>query len=118
MFQVWSYSVSHGQLLLRSPPSEPTLETNLEILFGDVTAMQVRAVYDQMRLRAATSDEVFEIMKSHGGGSNPDTQFVLLGDDLHMGWVVCSRVVVAENTLKYWQPPELTTSREVGRDSG
>jgi hypothetical protein len=66
-----------------------------------------------MQVRAAVPDEVDRIKANYDGLAYADTQFVVLGDGLHMGWVVCSRVDVAENDLEYWQPAEFAVDREV-----
>jgi hypothetical protein len=50
-FQVWAYTVSHGQLLLRSP-SDKEYRTQVDVLFKNVSAMLVRDSYPRVRVRA------------------------------------------------------------------
>lgn len=45
MFQIWSYSVGHGQLLLRSTKS-PDRPTQIDILFTDVAAICIPTTFD------------------------------------------------------------------------
>lgn len=39
-FQLWEYRVSHGLMLIRSP-STPERECNIDIVFADVTFLQI-----------------------------------------------------------------------------
>src|SRR5215472_14871400 len=55
-FEVWLYSVSHGQLLLRSNRSEK-FSTRIDVLFKDVAAMALPTVFDGLSVAEAVTDE-------------------------------------------------------------
>src|SRR5262249_4398796 len=59
-FQVWLYTVSLRQLLLRSNRSE-THATRIDIHFMDVEAIQLPTIFDGLVLAEASQDEVLEL---------------------------------------------------------
>lgn len=48
-FQWWSYTVSHGQLLLRSTPST-TRATQVDVLFKDVSSVSLPTTSDDLEV--------------------------------------------------------------------
>jgi hypothetical protein len=48
-FQMWSYIVSHSQLLLRSPKA-PGLPTRIEVLFKDVSLIHLETSLDGLSI--------------------------------------------------------------------
>lgn len=65
-FLLWAYTVSHGQLLLRSVgrpdlPGEP--ETTIDLLFKPATVLKIRDDYRGLAIRCATAAET-EIVKA------------------------------------------------------
>jgi hypothetical protein len=46
-FQVWAYTVGHGQLLLRSPKSE-LLTTRIDLAFKDVGAIKLPTYFSSL----------------------------------------------------------------------
>lgn len=48
-FRLWKYSVSHGQLLLRSP-SGPEHRTCVDVLFKVVRSISIETEYDGLRV--------------------------------------------------------------------
>ncbi|MFE7570664.1 hypothetical protein ACFU76_27505 [Streptomyces sp. NPDC057539] len=78
-FLLWAYTVSHGQLLLRSVgrsdlPGEP--ETTIDLLFKPATVLKIRDDYRGLAIRCATTAES-EIIKAE----NPSVTF---GRDDHV----------------------------------
>src|SRR6187402_1389007 len=59
-FQIWLYSVSHGQLLLRSNRSD-VFTTRVDMLFKDVAAMHLPAMFDGLSLAEASADEARDL---------------------------------------------------------
>lgn len=55
-FRPWAYSVSHGQLLLRSSAGHDH-ETTIDLLFTPVEAIKIRDGYDGLVVRRATAEE-------------------------------------------------------------
>jgi hypothetical protein len=107
-FQVWAYTASLGRLLLRSlKGQEPGQLTSVEIMFQNVRAMQVRSAYSALQLRDATQSEIEELLRHLDKPPVPPTRFIVLGEDLYRGWVICGAVAVAENELDYTNMAEL-----------
>jgi hypothetical protein len=48
-FQIWSYTVSHGQLLLRSTRS-PERATQIDVLFKNVSALSLSTTFDGLEV--------------------------------------------------------------------
>jgi hypothetical protein len=56
-FQMWAYSVSHSQLLIRSAKSKENPE-NIDVAFFGVTLMDVPSGFIGLTVEDASSDEV------------------------------------------------------------
>ncbi|MQY07261.1 hypothetical protein [Actinomadura macrotermitis] len=67
-FQLWAYSVSHSQLLLRSNAGEDrqgcSHETTIEVMFKPVTTVKIRDAYNGLAIRCATPEEAERIKTS------------------------------------------------------
>ena len=115
-FQVWLYSPSMSRLALRSFPDSTRDELgSIEVMFQGVEAMQLRTVRDGLVLRDATDAEAEAIGESVGGRPlSAKRRFVVLGERLRDGWVVCAWLAVAENDLDYSYMPELVAEIGLG----
>ncbi|MEU0480297.1 hypothetical protein ABZ260_14075 [Streptosporangium sp. NPDC006013] len=64
-FQLWGYTVSHGQLLLRSTAGPDRQgrkhETTIEVLFKPINAAKIRDSYDGLVVRRATDQEADQV---------------------------------------------------------
>jgi hypothetical protein len=58
-FVVFSYSASHGLLLLRSPKANPT-PTRVDVLIQDVRAIEIRSWFDGIEILEVQSDYLRE----------------------------------------------------------
>ncbi len=56
-FQVWAYSVSHGQLLIRSPKSIETPE-NVDVAFFGVAMMELPAGFLGLKIEDASDQDI------------------------------------------------------------
>lgn len=56
-FQVWSYTTSHGQLLLRRTKSNE-YPTRIDVYFKNVAYMQLATVFDELHVTEATPESV------------------------------------------------------------
>jgi hypothetical protein len=63
MVQVWSYTASHGQLLLRATKDRDN-PTRVDVLFKGVGAMQLPSVMQSLTVREAEPAEREEILGS------------------------------------------------------
>ena len=72
-FQLWRYTVSHGQLLLRSTKSSSE-KTRIDILFKDVISLNLKSLLDGLRIETDVhgtsngSSRVFRIESSEFNG--------------------------------------------------
>jgi hypothetical protein len=78
-FQVWAYTVSHRQLLLRSPKSAE-LPTRVDILFKDVRAMTLHPHISTVRLELASDAEAAEL-SSHLKLTNVRTNIYVIAHE-------------------------------------
>jgi hypothetical protein len=76
-FQLWAQTVSHGQLLFRSPRSSHH-PTRVEVLFKPVGAQKVRADYDGLIIRCAANAEAADSLNPRVRGSSPSRPFTVM----------------------------------------
>ncbi|WP_410877243.1 hypothetical protein [Nocardia sp. A7] len=103
-FSLWAYTVSHGQLLLRSPSGASWLgdryDTTIDVLFKPVKAMRLQDRYDGLVIRCATEEEA-----ATAKADIPerwlfsDDRVVVLEGDGAAGHVVCKAVGWCEGVL-------------------
>ena len=65
-FQWWSYTVSHGQLLLRSPPSQ-TRTTQVDVLFKNVSSLSLPTTLDDLEVIDGENSKLSTIVGPVGG---------------------------------------------------
>src|SRR5579863_6293854 len=109
-FQLWLYTASLGRVVLRSFRRDEGPATSIEVMFQDVKAMQLRQGWEKLTLRTATDEEAGVILGSTSGPwAAWQPQFIVLGEGLQQGWVVCGAFGTAENDLDYTYMPELVS---------
>ncbi|WP_328414580.1 hypothetical protein OG470_20565 [Micromonospora sp. NBC_00389] len=91
-FRLWAQTVSHGQLLLRSPRSSDH-PTRIDVLFKPVSAQKVRWIYDGLVIRCPSGVEQERIQQQMPGGLRgmDDRVFALETAD-SLDWVVAMAV--------------------------
>ncbi|MCB1013680.1 MAG: hypothetical protein KDB10_00990 [Acidimicrobiales bacterium] len=116
MVQLWSYTASHSQLLLRATKDRDHA-TRVDVLFKGVGAMQLPSVMAALTVREAEPDERQAILSSTSVDM-PDERrcFVLEGPDFR-GWVVAGAMVSTEDEGEYFEPSPLL-DRLVGGSGG
>ena len=102
-FQVWAYTVSHGQLLLRSTKSQST-PTRIDILFKDTAAMCLPAAFDNLILSRAQANDLG--LDAATAATTGKTVYRLKGTNFD-GFVVAGAVVVHEDDREYDEPSEI-----------
>ncbi|GAB3090424.1 hypothetical protein [Micromonospora schwarzwaldensis] len=91
-FQLWAQTVSHGQLLLRSPRSADH-PTRIDVLFKPVSAQKIRRIYDGLVIRCPSSEEQDHIEQQMAGGSlDMDDRLFALETADSLDWVVAMAV--------------------------
>ncbi|GAB3932180.1 hypothetical protein [Micromonospora vulcania] len=102
-FQLWSYSVSHSQLLLRANrmPQGDQLPTTIEVLFKPVKAVQIQEAYLGLVIRCATEEESARILDgvSDYGYRSHEARVLLLESEGATGYVVTSAVGWREGVM-------------------
>jgi hypothetical protein len=104
-FQLWRYSVSHGQLLFRSTAGDGR-RTRVDVLFTNVSAMLVRASYDRLVIRSARPDEEVRINEATGEPAGPHARYYVI-DGEPLSFVVAGAVASAEDEGGYAEPSTL-----------
>ena len=107
MFQVWSYTVSHGQLLFRSTKSDDS-PTRIDILFKNVDAMNVARRFDGLSIRDATAEERLSAARGSDVELDDPNQRLWIVESLGFrGHVAAGVVLVHEADAEYDEPSAL-----------
>jgi hypothetical protein len=107
-FQLWTCSVSHGQLLLRSPKSEAH-PTRCEIFFKDVVRVDLPVLMDEVEVDVAADVDVPAFVLELGGHERWARPVYRVRGRGFVGYVVASRVWCAEDDGEYHTPSSLFT---------
>ncbi|MBM6402650.1 hypothetical protein JQN72_00115 [Phycicoccus sp. CSK15P-2] len=78
-FQLWLYSVSHAQLLLRSTKGR-NADSRVDVLFKGVAALNLPTSFDGLRVREATPGH-FDVSGANWQGSIEALAFFAAEDD-------------------------------------
>ncbi|MBQ0980462.1 hypothetical protein [Micromonospora sp. M61] len=111
-FSLWSYSATHGQLLLRAdqlPGVEGRLPTTIEVLFSPVEAMRMQSDYRGLVLRCATEDEAARVARDTSHHSPENARVLILESEGVTGYVVTLGVGWSEGALSYLEPSLFNT---------
>ena len=107
VFQVWSYTVGMGRLLLRSPKS-PGAVTRVDVLFQNVKALKLPTRLEGLSVRSPTDEELRAIETDAGFREDGNTQVFVVEGKNYTGYVVAGVVVAREDTGEYGDPSTLT----------
>ena len=108
-FQLWSYSVSHRQLLLRSVKTN-SIATRVDVLFKNVFSINLPTVIEELRVAEADPHSARAILQSSSHEEDlpvRDTRVFLLTGNGWNGVIVAGYVGVAEDTGDYDDPSSL-----------
>ena len=100
-FQVWQYSVSHGQLLLRSTKSQEH-QTQVDILFKDVIMMQLPTLFRDLAIWEISTDEFNSLELSTGLYTTDGLRCFRLEGDNWQGVVVAGTIAWTEDQSEHW----------------
>lgn len=105
-FQIWTYTVSHRQLLLRSTRDDRHA-TRCDILFKNVARIDLPAMIDDLEIEAAAEGEIPASVLQLGADERWDrTVFRIRGRNC-VGYVVAGVVACAEDEGEYYVPSSL-----------
>jgi hypothetical protein len=106
IFQVWAYTVSHGQLLLRSTKTE-TFPTRVEVLFKDVKALQLPTLLDGLVVTEADAESAQRI-EAHTGLTGREGAIVYgIRTSRGVGHVVAGALFTDEDFGEHFEPSSL-----------
>jgi len=91
IFQMWYYTVSHGQMLLRSVGSEK--QYNIDIYFGDVSYIEMPTSINKIEILETTQEDIDYIRQKIGG---IDDIITVLLSDSHKYYIVSSIYIVID----------------------
>jgi hypothetical protein len=102
-FQLWSYTVSHGQLLLRSV-KYAGYETRIDVLFKDVGFISLPAAFWGLRIYRTNLDMLRRVADMRFQYS--DTAFRITTNDGN-GYIAAASVAFHEDRGEYDEPSAL-----------
>jgi hypothetical protein len=106
VFQVWSYTVGMGRLLLRSTKT-PTFGTRIDVLLQNVTLISIPTLLEGLSVRAPDVGELPEIRDSAGAIAENETRVFIFEGASYSGYVVAGVMVIHEDEGEYHEPSEL-----------
>lgn len=106
VFQVWSYTVGMGRLLLRSPKSSGAT-TRVDVLFQNVKALKLPTRLEGLSVRSPGDEELQSIEDDAGFLVDENTRIFVVEGTNYTGYVVAGVVVAQEDTGDYSDPSAL-----------
>jgi hypothetical protein len=103
-FQVWSYTTSHGQLLLRSSKSI-NYNSRFDVLFKDVAYICIPAVFNCLKVIELDGDPEVSIML--GDLSLHDRTIFRIAGEGYSGYIVAGAIFWNEDQGEYDEPSPL-----------
>jgi hypothetical protein len=104
LFQVWSYSVSHSELLLRSTKSSHDT-TRVDVLYKGVKEMSLRVSSPKLQIAKASHEEIerLQTLLHRPLGSSDAAVFIIKEGDF-LGYVVALTCFLHEDSRGYNDP--------------
>lgn len=103
-FQIWQYTTSHGQLLLRSPKSQDA-PSRIDVAFKNVAGISLPTVFDGLEIsRTESNSEVPTIL---GALSMQDRSIFQVKGIGFTGYIIAGAIYWDENSGEYDEPSSL-----------
>jgi len=102
-FQVWSFTVSHGQLLLRSTKAADQ-STRIDVLFKNVLTIHLPTSFDGLSIFEASESEKTEIKFQIGAKGITDRKIFIVRGSNFQGYVIAGAVASHEDEGEYNDP--------------
>ena len=115
-FQLWSHTVSHGQLLLRSTNGSEhgTHTTQVDVLFKNVGMISIPTLFDGLTVISVSLDELVADGPAVTARSSQGRKcFRLEGDDCR-GSIIASVVAWSEEDAEYYDESKLLSGTWAG----
>jgi hypothetical protein len=109
-FQVWRYTKSHGQLLLRSEKIEKNRDkpTRIDVYFKNVAAIHLPASFDGLSISEAPETEKPELHLQIGSKDMRDRKVFIVRGSNFQGYVIAGVVAWHEDEGNYNDPSFFT----------
>jgi hypothetical protein len=104
MFEIWEYTTSHAQRLLRSTKSDIS-PTRIDVLFKNVKVMNLVTGLDGLAIRQATEDE--RLRFANEAALHSDQPFWVVESTSFRGYVGASLMLTHEDDGEYNDPSAL-----------
>ena len=102
-FQMWSYTTSHSELLLRSPKT-PRLPTRIDVFFKDVKAIHLPTAFDGLVISEAIESEILELHIQFGSPNLEGRKVFVVHDSQFRGYVIAGALAWHEDEREYHDP--------------
>jgi hypothetical protein len=99
-FQVWLFTVSHGQLLLRSVKTDQD-PMRIDVLFKDVAYLALPAVLDRIQIDVV---ELRSLPEFATRGAHAQTAYRITNGQGHCGYVVAGGLFSHFDDKEYYDP--------------
>jgi hypothetical protein len=103
-FQIWQYTTSHGQLLLRSPKSQDA-PSRIDVAFKNVAGISLPTVFDGLEIFKSESDA--EMPTILGVLSMQDRSIFRVQGVGFTGYIVAGTILWNEDSGEYYEPSPL-----------
>ena len=103
-FQIWRYTVSHSQLLVRTTKTEE-FPTRIDVLFKGVKEFHLPTAFDGLSIMEASDKEVLKLcdLRQLSSLYNREKVFTVQGRDF-VGYVVALVVFSHQDEGEYYDP--------------
>ena len=102
-FQLWKYTVGHGQLLLRSTKG-PNVPTRIDVLFKGVSEFHLPTLLSGLSIREASDDQIRDLCSLRESPSfNHGKVYRVKGTDF-IGYVAALSCYCHEDEGEYYAP--------------
>jgi hypothetical protein len=105
-FQVWLYTVSHGQLLLRSTKTSAQ-DTQVDVLFKNVAAISVPSLFEGLSISEVQNSEWRASGLPLGLFSIEDRTYFRLEGDKWVGHILAGQCIWCEGEADYFSKSPL-----------
>lgn len=100
---MWTYTVGHGQLLLRSPKGLG-VSTRIDVLFKNVAAIHLPTILDGLAVSEATEDEKSELRTQVDLSRLTGRKVFVVKGSGFTGYVIAGVVAWYEDEREYHEP--------------
>jgi hypothetical protein len=106
VFQLWSYTVSMGKLLLRSVKTE-SFATRVDILFQNVQALMLPTLLQGLTISTPDAVDIKRITTATGLFPDDERSFFIVNGSNYSGYVVAGVMTTCEDSGEHFEPSEL-----------